>query len=164
MALAAAAYSVVQQRFLLDSGLLLPGVPHTEVLLGTLRLLAYSNAYQPLWLMLLAWVDALPWFGFSVAGMSELPPVRPSTGKSNSNLSTQVRSTIFLTTTVFRTGDSHNSWAANTGRSLACSFGGGCRSDLPNFSVDVPVPLFSFAYVLGYVAYYAGLGKCCVHV
>lgn len=44
----------VQQRFLLDSGLLRPGVPHSDVLLGTLRLLAYSFAYQPLWLLALA--------------------------------------------------------------------------------------------------------------
>jgi len=119
----AAAYSVVQQRYLLDSGLLRPGVPHDEVVLGVTRLLAYSFAYQPLWLLLFAWADDVPWFGFSIAGGGD------------------------------------KSWAANTARALECSFAGGCEAALPNFSKPVPVPLFAFIYVVGYVMYYGGLGK-----
>lgn len=119
----AAAYSVVQQRYLLDSGLLRPGVPHNEVVLGVTRLLAYSFAYQPLWLLLFAWADDVPWFGFSIAGGGD------------------------------------KSWAANTARALECSFAGGCEAALPNFANPVPVPLFAFIYVVGYVMYYGGLGK-----
>ena len=118
----AAAYSVVQQRYLLDSGLLRPGVPHDDVVLGVARLLAYSFAYQPLWLLLFAWADDVPWFGFSIAGGGD------------------------------------KSWAANTARALQCSFAGGCEAALPNFSKPVPVPLFAFIYVVGYVMYYGGLG------
>ena len=57
----------VQQRFLLDAGLLRPGVPSADVLLGTARLLAYSFAYQPLWLLVLAMPVAL-WAGETASG------------------------------------------------------------------------------------------------
>ena len=34
--------------------------------------MAYSSLYQPAWLLLLAWVDVVPWFGASLAGDGNL--------------------------------------------------------------------------------------------
>ena len=52
----------VQQRFLIDSGLLRPGVSSNDVTLGTARLLAYSFAFQPLWIIVIAF-PAVFWTG-----------------------------------------------------------------------------------------------------
>jgi len=49
-------------------------------------------------------------------------------------------------------GDEHGAvrWGAPSGA--------GAKQDLPNFSDPVPVPLFAFIYVFGYLAYFIGLG------
>jgi hypothetical protein len=40
-------------------------VSSAEVALASARSLFYANAFQTMWLVLMFWVDILPWFGAS---------------------------------------------------------------------------------------------------
>ena len=60
-----ALYNTIQQLYLLRQGLLRPGCSGREEAKGILRALLFSNLAQGASYVLLFWVDALPWFGYS---------------------------------------------------------------------------------------------------
>lgn len=60
-----ALYNTIQQLYLLKQGLLRPGCTSREEAKGILRALLFSNLAQAASYVLLFWLDALPWFGYS---------------------------------------------------------------------------------------------------
>ena len=60
-----ALYNTLQQKYLLRSGALQPGVSSSFVTKTTLRMLFWCNLWQTLWLGALWWLDITPHFGFS---------------------------------------------------------------------------------------------------
>ena len=119
----------------MDSGLLKPNVPLNDVILGTVRLLSYSFAYQTLWMFSLAVPMALWSHRYT----------------SNHSL-TEGSETIA------------NSDIIDTLTCSLAGIGPTCSSNFDVLPFFVPVPVWAFSYVVCDAMYFAGLGKILVHL
>jgi hypothetical protein len=73
-----ALYNTIQQLYLVKQGLLRAGCTRREEAKAILRALLFSNLAQAGSYVLLFWIDALPWFGFS----DSLSALGKNTGRS----------------------------------------------------------------------------------
>ncbi len=142
----AAAYNVLQQRYLIQSGALEVSASVSKIVKASLRMLFYSCLWMLVFMVLLFWTDLLPWFG------SSSPAAAAAAGEAAGAASPISQLSYFIQQTTF---------------SIACSFGGGGAvgdgSAYPDLGLPTSgacgtlIPVYAYGFVFSYtISYLSG--------